>query len=187
MADLVNLAQYTGAIADKKDGKLLYDILTPVQENQTTLMKDRDVFSDRLQSRVINAAGLAIGTSSKAKVKIVNNTLACVNGTMVLIAAGTEVAFTATIHDIADGYINMYVVMTDSAGTVTMRMGTAATTSAGIAAVIPPSLPSTNVAVLGIVTVSTTGALFDASTTLLDAGTVTARYYDIVGAWDPYA
>lgn len=185
MADLVDLTQYTNAIADKKDGKLLYDILDPIQTNQTAVMAKQDVYSDRVQSRTFNAAGLTLGSSSKAKIKIANDVLACVNGTMVLVAAA-EVAFTATTHDIADGYINMYVLVTDSAGTVAIRMGTPATTTAGIAGVVPPTIPA-NTAVIGIVTVSTTGAIFDASTTELDAVTVTDLYYDVVGLWDPNA
>lgn len=178
MAKLVSLAQHCNALADKRDGGLLNAIMTPVHANQV-------VNADRLSSRALNGGTIAIGTSSAAKVKITNDILACVNGTMVLVAAA-EVAFTATTHDIADGYTNMYVLVTDSAGTVTVHMGTAAANATGIAGVVPPTIPA-NTAVIGVVTVSTTGALFDATTTLLSAGTVTDLYYDIVGPWDPKA
>jgi hypothetical protein len=179
MAKHVTLAQHTNAIADKRDGGLINAIITPMAANLV-------VNADRLSSRTFNAAGLAIGSASKKKIKIVNETLCCVNGTMVLIAAATEAAFTATTQDIADGYTNMYVLVTDSAGTVSVLMGTAALTTTGIVGVVPPTIPA-NRAVIGIVTIATAGGIFDATTTDLDAGTVTDLYYDIVGAWDPKA
>lgn len=178
METLVDLKQYCNIIADKKDGKILYDILTPIQANET-------VYSDRLACRTFNAAGLAIGSGSKAKIKIANDVLAYVDGKMVLVAAA-EVAFTTTTHDIADGYTNMYVLVTDSAGAVTVRMGTAAANATGIAGVVPPTIPA-KTAVIGIVALKADGAAFDATTTELDALTVTDLYYDIVGAWDPNA
>jgi len=178
MAKHENLGQHCNALADKRDGGLVNALLTPIHANQV-------VNADRLSSRALNAGTLAIGSSSKAKIKITNNVLCCINGAMVLVAAA-EVAFTATTHDIADAYTNMYVLVADAEGTVTILMGTAALTTTGISGVIPPTIPA-NRAVLGVVTIASAGAIFDASTTELDAGTVTDLYYDIVGPWDPKA
>jgi hypothetical protein len=165
---LKNVVQHCNVLADKRDAGAMTALLNPI--------------TDTLTCRAFNAAGLAIGTSSKAKIKVVNNTLCSVDGITVLVAAGTEVAFTATTHDIADTYMNVYVVSVDSTGTCHIDMGVPALITATVTAVVLPELASGR-AVLGLVSIATSGAIFDASTTELDAGTVTDLYYDVVGPW----
>jgi hypothetical protein len=179
MAKQSDLAQFANALHDKTLALAFNQYFAPVVANHNNLV-------NRLACRMINTPGLAIGTSSKKKVKIVNECMAVVNGTIVPIAAATEVAFTATTHDVADTYTNVYVITVNAAGTLAMLMGTAALTTATVAACVLPTIPA-DVAVVGIVSIATAAAIFDATTTDLDAGTVTDLYYDCVGPFDPKA
>ena len=167
MGNLKNVNQHTGSIADNRDGTLINLLLSPVD--------------NALANRAINTPGIVIGSASAAKVKIGNATACMINGKLVLIA-GQEVAFTATTDDIADGYINVFLVTVNAAGTVALEGGQAALIASGAAAVVLPEVAA-NKAVIGFMTVSTLAAAFDASTTLLSAGTVTDLYYDNVGPW----
>lgn len=165
MGKLADISQHTGAIADKRDGSLIKALLSPVD--------------NALACQCLNAPGLAIGTGSKKKIKITNDIGCIINGKIVPIAA-QEVAFTATTHDIADGYINTYVLTADVTGTVTIRMGDPVLIAATATAITLPPIPDGS-AILGVVTISTNGAIFDATTTDLDAVTVTDLYYDCTG------
>lgn len=124
----------------------------------------------------ISKAGLAIGTGDAAKVKIVNTTYFLHDG---LISAKTtaEVAFTATAHDLVDGDEAVYAITLDAAGTPTMTMGVSATGAGNAALPSNADLPEDD-ALIGYVRILTVGAAFDASTTLLSAGTITDTYYD---------
>lgn len=177
MAKHLSLVSVTNALADRRDGKMLDDFLTPVLANIVEM-------TNTLSCRALNTPGLTIGTSSVKKIKIANNTLVCVNGTMALVAAA-EVTLT-TANNIADGYINAIVLVADSAGAVTTLMGTPALIAGGIAAVVLPEIPAAR-AVLGIATISTAAAAFVGGTTDLNAATVTDLYYDCVGPFNPYA
>jgi hypothetical protein len=174
-----DLAQFANGLNDKTLGPQVYTYFAPIIANHNNLV-------NRLACRMINTPGLAIGTASKKAVKIVNECMAVINGTIVPIAAATEVAFTATTHDVADGYTNVFVITVNAAGTLAITMGTRAATTSTVAACVLPTVPA-DVAVVGIVSIASAGALFDATTTDLDAGTVTDLYYDCVGPFDPKA
>ena len=128
----------------------------------------------KLQSACIDTllatGGLAIGVADKAKVKVVNNTTAFVDGKIVSITAA-EVALSGTI---TDGNSNVYVIVADSSGTLSAVMGTESATAAGV---VFPTIPADS-CVLGWVLVATAAADFIGGTTLLDAGTATDTYVD---------
>jgi len=119
-----------------------------------------------LVDRVLTSAGLAIGTSSKAKVKIVNDTYCYVDGVIVKVAAATEVALSGTVT--ADKF-NVYVLTVNSSGTVTATMGTE---GADLAHIVMPAVP-TDQAMIGFVIINPTGTgNFVGGTTELDDATV---------------
>jgi len=119
-----------------------------------------------LVDRVLTSAGLAIGTGSKKKVKIVNDTYGYVDGVLVKVAAATEVTLAGTVA--ADAF-NVYALTVDSAGTVTAAMGTAGAT---LGAVVMPAVPADE-AMIGFVVINPTGTGdFVGATTDLDDGTV---------------
>lgn len=120
-----------------------------------------------LVDRVLTSAGLAIGTGSKKKVKIVNDTYAYVDGTLVKVDAATEVALSGTV---TNAKFNVYVLTVNSAGTVTATMGTEGAT---LGAVVMPAVPADE-AMVGFVIINPTGTgNFVGATTDLDDGTVT--------------
>lgn len=172
MAILKNRRQHLNALADRRDGTLLDAVLEKYEE----------FFDESIEATTnctFNSGGLTIGSSSKPKIKIANDVYGIINGTLVKVAAA-EVAFTATTHDVADTYSKIFFLTADSAGTVTVRGSSAALTAGGVAAITPPTIPE-DCMVIGAVLISSAGALFDATTTDLDAGTVTVVYINITG------
>lgn len=143
-----------------------------ITQGVTTSSEDIRSALTKLQTNavdsVLSSAGLAIGTSSKAKVKIVNTFYYIIDG--VLYSKTTaEVAFTATTHDVAADKFAVFVLSIDAAGTVTMTKSADADT---LAEVVLPAVPDDEV-VVGLVIINPTGTgIFDASTTELDDGTV---------------
>lgn len=118
-----------------------------------------------LSSICLNTPGLAIGSSSKAKVKIANTTYAYIEGVLAK-KTTAEITISGTI---TNAYFNVYVLYMDSSGTVTAAAGTQATTLAGV---VFPTVPSGS-AVIGFVIVNPTGTGdFVGGTTELDDGTV---------------
>lgn len=122
---------------------------------------------------LLSAPGLAIGASSKAKIKH-NELIVQIDGMRYKIAAG-EVAFTATTHDIADpdaaGREAIYV-LSASGTAVTITKGA----TAALLAAVAPATPAGEI-YLGQVKVAHDGtAIFDASTDLLDAAHLTDTY-----------
>ena len=156
--------------------KALTEIDGILDQLQDTRDEELALIRTALSFGAISKAGLAIGSASAAKVKIVNTTYFLHDG---LISAKTtaEVAFTATEHDLADGDEAVYAVTLAADGTPHLTMGTSAT---GAGNADPPSLSDLpeDEALIGYVRVLTVGAVFDASTTDLSAGTVTDTYYD---------
>jgi hypothetical protein len=135
-----------------------------------------DVVAIQGGDALLSAPGLAIGTSSAAKVKH-NAFNVRVDGNTQLIAAA-EVAFTATTHDIADpdaaGREAIYVLSVNAAGTVTITKGS----DAALGAAVAPATPAGEVK-MGEVKVAHDGsAIFDASTDLLSAAHLTDTYTD---------
>lgn len=131
---------------------------------------------------LLSSGGLAIGTASKKKVKVVNATKAFVDGKIVTITS-QEVALSGTVS--ADAF-NIYAIVCDNSGTLQAVMGTEASTLAGV---IFPTVPTDN-CVLGFVTVNPTGTGdFVGGTTDLDDATVvpTAAYYNTPYPFNPNA
>lgn len=117
---------------------------------------------------VMSSAGLAIGSSSKAKVKIVNTFYYMIDGVMYS-KSTAEVAFTATTHDVANAKFAAFVYSIDKDGTVTV---TKSADAASLGAIVFPTVPAANV-IFGVVIINPTGTgAFDASTTELDDATV---------------
>ena len=131
---------------------------------------------------LLNTAGLAIGTSDAAKVKIVNTIYAMLDG---VIAKKTtaEVALSGTV---TNALFNVFVLSMTAAGVVVATMGTEGAT---IGAVVFPTIPSDSV-VLGFVIVNPTGTgNFVGATTDLDDATVVpnAVYVDTPYPFNPNA
>ena len=121
-----------------------------------------------LLDSALNSAGLAIGSSSKAKVKIVNTVYAMFDGRLVK-KTTAEIAFTATTHDVTNAKFRYFRLSMSSAGTVTITAGVEGAT---LAAATFPEIPSGDVP-LGYVIINPTGTGdFDATTTELDDLTV---------------
>lgn len=147
------------ALTDYSDKHWLYqDNLEGVITDMVEIVANKDV------PRLVSNPNLAIGTSSKAKIKHDAFTYV-LNGAFTTITGG-EVAFTATTHDVTDGHFKNYNVYLD--GSTVKILGSAEDA-------VCPATPAGKLK-LGEVKITSTGALFDATTTLLDAGTVTDVY-----------
>jgi hypothetical protein len=116
---------------------------------------------------------LAAGTSDTAKVLIGAHTLWS-DGLFYSIPA-TELAFTATTHDCANGKWRTYRISMepDSTGVITHAASTYSTKALAVAAL--PACPAGDID-LGYICVYANGALFDASTTKLNAATLIVTY-----------
>ena len=118
---------------------------------------------------IVGTPALAIGSSSKAK--ILNGAFTVVRDGVVSTIASTETAFTATAHDIADGKEAIFLVYLNGSNVITLLKGA----DAGADEAVCPDTPSGGLKI-GEVKLSTSGAIFDATTTLLDAETLTDTY-----------
>lgn len=132
-------------------------------------LTELETLFDKLQRPVsallLNTAGLTIGTSSKADVKIANTIYAYVEGVLVK-KTTAEIDLSGTV---ANAKFNVYVLSINSAGTVTAQMGTEASTIGGV---VFPTI-ATGQAVIGFVIVNPTGTGgFVGNTTELDDATV---------------
>lgn len=136
-----------------------------------------EAMADRLSNQSLGSAGLAIKAGGSPTVKSgAADYYACVNGTIVKVTAATDMpALSGTIT--ASSY-NVFCFFIDSGGTVTVAMGTEATT---IGAVKWPPFP-VNKAFMGHVLV-THSSTFTGGSTALD--TATTVYSNCVGAFDP--
>jgi hypothetical protein len=124
-----------------------------------------DKIQRALSAVVLNTAGLVVGSSSKAKVKIANTTYAYVEGVLAK-KTTAEIVIAGTI---TNAKFNVYVLSMDSAAAVTAQMGTEAATLGGV---VFPTIASGN-AVIGFVIVNPTGTgNFVGGTTELDDATV---------------
>ena len=133
-----------------------------------SLAEFEDLF-DKLQRSVsaslLNTAGLAIGSASKAKVLIANTIYAYIEGVLVT-KTTAEIVLSGTVT--ADKF-NVYVLSMNAAGTVSAQMGTEADTLGGV---VFPIIADGSV-VLGFVIVNPTGTgNFVGGTTELDDATV---------------
>jgi len=120
-------------------------------------------------TRLLSNPTLAIGTT---KSKIKHNAFDIMKDGVVSTINTGEVAFTATTDDLEDGTGAIYLVYLDGS-TVKILKGTA--TSGGTDAVCPAT-PAGKVKLGEVKIVNSSGALFDATTTLLDASGLTVTY-----------
>lgn len=131
---------------------------------------------------LLNTAGLAIGTGSKAKILIANTIYAMIDGVIVK-KTTAEITLSGTI---TNAKFNVYVLSMIADGTVTASMGTEGAT---IGAVVFPSIPADSV-VLGFAIVNPTGTgNFVGGTTALDDATVVpnAVYVNTSYSFNPNA
>lgn len=136
-----------------------------------------------LQQVVLNhcmsAAGLAIGTSDPAKVKIVNTVNYVVAG-LFKSKTTAEVAFTAVTHDIAANATLVkeasYTIALSANGTASITMGAIAV---GAGNSIQPPAPANTVEIGRVIIAVAAGATsFTAGTTQLSNGALTVTYTD---------
>jgi hypothetical protein len=124
-----------------------------------------DKLQRALTAQVLNSAGLAIGSSSKPKVKIVNTTYALIEGAL----ASKTTAEIVLAGSVTNAKYNVYTLAMDVAGAVTAQMGTEAATLAGV---VFPTIADGS-ALIGFVIVHPTGTgAFVGGTTDLDDATV---------------
>jgi hypothetical protein len=144
------------------------------------VMDALDAMHTSASYRCLSAAGLAIGSASAAKVKIVN-TVTYLHAGIFKSKTTAEVAFTATTHDIpAHATLvqeAVYMVSLAADGTPTLTMGTIAS---GSGAAKLPDVPA-GLAPIGYVRVAVAAGAtpFDASSDLLSAVHITDTYVDM--------
>lgn len=90
-------------------------------------------------------------------------------------------AMPALSGTVTNGKYNVFCFYVDQGGNFSTLMGTEASAPAGI---VWPTTPSQKMLV-GFIVIYANGANFVGGTTALDAGTVTATYYNVVGSWEP--
>lgn len=135
------------------------------------LLDDLEEYVNRVNNdKLLTNPTLVIGTSSKAKIK--HSAFTVMRDGVISVVGGGEVAFTATTDDVADGYGAVYNVYLDANNAVKILKGTATTGGTGA---VCPATPAGGFKI-GEVKIVSSGALFDATTTLLDAATVTDTY-----------
>ena len=147
------------ALTDYSDKHWLY------QDNLQGLLTDMiEIVANKDVPRLVSNPNLAIGTSSKKKIK--HDTFSYILNGVITTIAGGEVAFTATTHDITDGHFKNFNVYLD--GSTVKILGSALDA-------VCPATPAGKLK-LGEVKIATAGAAFVAGTTDLDAVTVTDTY-----------
>lgn len=140
-----------------------------------------------LANRVVDTGpALAIGSSSKLKVKIATNStgLYSIGGVLYTFPAAQEVAFTATTHDIAADASTVqeriYLVCLDAAGAATLIAGEQGSGSGSAKlpewADIPATVCPVGYVKLAIAAGSTD---FDATTDELDEAHITDTYVNL--------
>ena len=142
---------------------------------RATLLKVQSAIVDQ----VLTTGGLVIGSSANTAVKIATTVYALVDGILVK-KTTAEIVIAGTV---ANAAFNVFVLSINSAGTVTVTMGTAGAT---IGAIVFPAVPA-NSAVIGFVIINPTGTGdFVAGTTPLGDATVVpnAVYVDTVGTFN---
>ncbi len=126
----------------------------------------------------VTAAGLAIGSSDPAKVKIVNTTT-YVQAGIIKSKTTAEVAFTPTTHDIAPHASlvkEATFTLSLNAGTPTLTMGPIAV---GAGNSVQPASPAGGVEIGKIIIAVAAGVTaFTAGTTQLNNGALTVTYVD---------
>lgn len=142
-------------------------------------MDRMDELDTRMKYRALSAAGLVIGSSSKAKVKIANTVTYLHNG-IFKSKTTAEVAFTATDHDIvADSDTiqeRKYLLCLAADGTPSIVAGDQADNGESLLPEIPSGVTVIGYVLLQIAAGSTD---FDATTDELDEAHITDTYVDL--------
>ncbi len=144
-----------------------------------------DRINTALRYQCLSSAGVVIGTTSAAAVRIANTTVYTFAGEFRSRAA-VEVAFTATTHDIAASATSVreacYLLCLDSAGNGSLIKGVEASGSGNAKW---PDHPGNLTPVGGVRVAIAAGATpFDATTDLLSATHITDTFYSF-GYWGP--
>ena len=160
------VAQQIAAVAASKDQAALRPLL--------------NALADRLASQAFNAGSLAIATTTQ-HVKTTATVKLVAGGRHVALGAADPIYSLVAANSVAINKFNVLCLYSDSAGTVSAKMGTEAAT---LAAVTYPT-PDVGKALFGIVTISAGANVFTGGTTALTGGTVTVTYTDVIGAVDP--
>ncbi len=163
------LTRWLGGLSNRGDADKLRQVLLPM--------------ADRTSTQCLASAALRIkGGSASPTVQTNAVSHYCVQGVLVKIASGTDL--TALSGTVTNAKFNAFVHFVDSAGTVTVAMGTEGATRA---AVVLPPFPQGK-AVIGITLVNPTGTgNFVGGTTNLDDATVApnVEFINVVGDFDP--
>lgn len=146
-------------------------------KTQYNLRKILMAIGDRYASQMLQSAGLVISAGGSTTAKTGSAAaVGIANGTLVSIGAGT--AMPALVGSIAAGDFNVFAFFVDSAGNLTVAMGTQSATLAGV---VFPVVPIGK-AIVGFLIV-TYASQFVGGTTPLDTATTT--YVSPTGAFDP--
>lgn len=139
-----------------------------------------DALTTVMLYHALTAAGLVIGSSDPAKVKIANTVTYISNGVFKS-KTTAEVAFTVTAHDIA-AHASLvkeavYLLSLNSTGTPTLTMSPIAV---GAGNAVVPAAPAGNT-VIGDVRIAVAAGVtsFTAATTQLNNGALTVTYRDL--------
>ena len=156
------LTRYIGTMAASNDANALRPVFEPLV--------------DRYSSQPLASAGLVISsTATKAKIGA-TAFHAVTKGRLVTIAAGTDMP--ALVGSITAASFNVFCFFIDSDSTVTVAMGTEATTRVDVT--FPPFPKEESLVGFLIVTYSST---FVGGTTALS--TATTQFISPIGAFDP--
>ena len=135
------------------------------------------IHNEHGQNMPLNAAGLAIKTSSSAIVKTTNTINYVIDGKLYSKAAADLTALTG--YNVSDTYTAVLAVMLDSAGTASYvkspELANASTFTTDMFIT-----PNNGKSLIGwIIIKNASGAAFTGGTTALDASNVTVTYFDV--------
>lgn len=160
------VAQQLAAVAAGKDREALRPVLNAV--------------ADRLASQAFNAGTLAIATVTQ-NVKLTSLVKLVAGGVYVALAAADPIYTLVAANSVTANKHNVMCLYCNSAGTVSARMGTEASSVGAVKFPTPPE----GSAMIGFLMISAGASVFTGGTTALTGGTVTVVYTDVIGASDP--
>ncbi len=131
---------------------------------------------------VMQAAGLALKTTSSPLAKSANTIKAFIDGVVVTKAAADMAALAGTIATAKKG---IFVFTLAADGTLATRAGSL--TAATLAALTYPTIPAGEVIIGFIIVENATGSDFVGGTTALDTASLTVTYVDTPFPWNPNA
>lgn len=135
----------------------------------------QELLRQTISNCCLSSAGLAIGTSSAAAVKIANTTTYAIDG-IIYSKTTAEIAFTDTTVQAASTYCK-YLLSLDSSGTGTLTNGTPASTAA---AALLPDCPDDETPIGYVLVATAAGYTFTPATTELSATGITDTYVNLM-------